>query len=72
MILIEYNLPNNIKQRDAIKEFNRKKETYLLVKDFLLKEHVKNDLLSIRCTNNYSKGYYLSCYSENNERLKCL
>lgn len=70
MILIEYNLPNNIKQRDAIKEFNRKKETYLLVKDFLLKEHVKNDLLSIRCTNNYSKGYYLSCYSENNERLK--
>ena len=43
MILIEYNLPNNIKQRDAIKEFNRKKETYLLVKDFLLKEHVKND-----------------------------
>lgn len=72
MVLIGYNLPNSVKQRDAIKEFNRKKEAYILVKNFLLErlEDLKNGSTAIRIDyNNHNKGwYYYLYYGENIEK----
>lgn len=70
IILIEYNLPNNVKQRDAIKEFNRKKEVYDYVKDFLLERLQKFNKgpIDIRIDYNiHTKEWNGSYYGENIE-----
>lgn len=70
IILIEYNLPNNVKQRDAIKEFNRKKEVYDYAKDFLLQRllELNNGSIDIRIDYNiHTKEWNISYYGENIE-----
>lgn len=71
IILIGYFNPNSVKQRDAIKEFNRKKEVYNHVKNFLLEklEDLKNSSINIRIDyNNYNKEWYYSYYGEKIEK----
>lgn len=56
VIMIGYSLPSNVKQRDAIKEFYKKKEAYEVIKDFMIKEMQGNETSRILIQKS-SKGW---------------